>query len=167
VIPVVIVVFLIVPSNLRARILSIASLEDRTNRDRIAMAHAGLRMIQDYPVFGIGPEMVKRYYPLYRDADAPQWIVPHLHDNVLQIAAANGLFAAAAYLGLMGVFFVRVFRLLRRRPRSDPAPILAGALLAGVALFVAGFFEYNFGDTEVEMATLLVMAVPFARAGVA
>jgi O-antigen ligase len=163
-VPVLIAVFLAAPANIRARVVSIASLEDRTNRDRIDMAHAGLRMIEDFPVFGIGPEMVRRYYPLYREPDAPQWIVPHLHDNVLQIAAANGVFAAAAYLGLMGIFFVRVVHGLRGRPRSDPAPILAGALLAGVALFAAGFFEYNFGDTEVEMATLLVLAVPFARA---
>ena len=163
-VPLLAVVFLALPAPIRERVVSIGSLEERTNRDRIAMAHAGFRMIGESPVFGIGPEMVKRYYPLYRDPDAPQWIVPHLHDNVLQIAAANGLFAAAAYLAFMGLFFLRVFRDLHRRPRSDPSPILAGALMAGVALFVAGFFEYNFGDTEVEMATLLVMAVPFARA---
>jgi len=33
-----------------------------------------------------------------------------------------------------------------------------------VALFVAGLFEYNFGDTEIEMATLLAWAIPFAPA---
>jgi O-antigen ligase len=160
--PLLAVVFLALPAPIRARVVSIGSLEERTNKDRIAMAHAGFRMIGESPVFGIGPEMVRRYYPLYRDRDAPQWIVPHLHDNVLQIAAASGLFAAAAYLAFMGLFFIRVFTDLHRRARSDPSPILAGALMAGVALFVAGFFEYNFGDTEVEMATLLVMAVPFA-----
>ena len=90
--------------------------------------------------------------------------MPHLHNNTLQIAAANGLFAAAAYLALMALFFARTVRLLRRETRPDRAALLAGALLAGTALFVAGFFEYNFGDTEVEMATLLVFAVPFSKA---
>jgi O-antigen ligase len=163
-VPLLAVLFFALPAPIRARVVSIADPEERTNKDRIAMAHAGLKMIEESPVFGIGPEMVRRYYPLYRDPDAPQWIVPHLHDNVLQIAAANGLFAAGAYLAFMGIFFLRVFGQLHRRPRSDPAPIVAGALMAGVALFLAGFFEYNFGDTEVEMATLLVMAVPFASA---
>jgi O-antigen ligase len=163
-VPVLLVLFLLVPPPIRARITSIASLHERTNRDRIAMVHAGLRMIREAPLFGIGPEMVKRYYPLYRDQDAPQWHVPHLHNNTLQIAAANGLFAAAAYLGLMGLFFARTVVLLRRETRPDRAALLAGALLAGTALFVAGFFEYNFGDTEVEMATLLVLAVPFSNA---
>jgi O-antigen ligase len=162
--PALLVIFLLVPPSVRARFYSISSLNDRTNRDRIAMAHAGLRMIREAPLFGVGPEMVRRYYPLYRDEDAPQWEVPHLHNNTLQIAAANGLFAALSYLALMALFFARTVRLLRREARPDRAVLLAGALLAGTALFVAGFFEYNFGDTEVEMATLLVFAVPFSRA---
>jgi hypothetical protein len=35
-------------------------------------------------------------------------------------------------------------------------------MLAATALTVAGLFEYNFGDTEVEMTALLIFAVPFA-----
>jgi O-antigen ligase len=160
--PAVLAVFLIVPPEIRGRIRSIVDLKELTNRDRIAMAHAGLRMITDFPILGLGPEMVKRYYVLYRDNDALFFQVPHLHNNALQVAAQSGLFAAAAYLALMGLFFARTIRLLRREDRPDRAALLAGALLAGTALFVAGFFEYNWGDTEVEMATLLVLAVPFS-----
>ena len=163
-VPLVLVFFLVVPRPIRSRIDSIFSLDDRTVRDRFAMVHAGLRMIEEAPLLGIGPEMVQRYYPLYREPDAPQWRVPHLHDNVLQIAAANGLFAAAAYLAMMFLFFARAIVRLRREDRPDRAALLAGALLAGTALFIAGLFEYNFGDTEVEMATLLVLAVPFSKA---
>jgi hypothetical protein len=32
------------------------------------------------------------------------------------------------------------------------------------ALFAAGMFEYNFGDVEVLMATLVVATLPFAAA---
>lgn len=163
-VPALLVVFFLLPAPIRTRVTSIASLDDRTNQDRIAMVHAGVRMIRESPLFGLGPEMVKRYYTLYRDPDAPQWEVPHLHDNALQIAAASGLFAAAAYLALMALFFTRTISRLRRETRPDRAALLAGALLAGTALFVAGFFEYNFGDTEVEMATLIVLAIPFSGA---
>ena len=163
-VPALLVVFLLAPAEIRGRIRSIADLSDRTNRDRIAMAHAGARIVADYPIFGLGPDMVERYYPLYRDPDAPRWRVPHLHDNVLQIAAASGVFAAAAYLTLIGMFLARTILLLRRERRPASAALWAGVLLAGAALTVAGVFEYNFGDTEVEMATLLVLAVPFSRA---
>ena len=88
-VPALALVFFLSPGPIRARILSIASLQDITNRDRISMLHAGKRMIADSPLFGIGPEMVRRYYPLYRDPDAAQWRVPHLHNNTLQIAAAK------------------------------------------------------------------------------
>jgi O-antigen ligase len=162
-VPVLALVFFLSPRPIRARIVSTASLQDITNRDRISMLHAGARMIGDDPIFGIGPEMVKRYYPLYRDPDAARWRVAHLHNNALQLAAASGVFAAAAYLALMALFFARTVFLLRRETRPPEAALLAGALLAGTALFIAGFFEYNWGDTEVEMATLLVMAVPFSR----
>jgi len=127
------------------------------------MLHAGVRMIADEPILGVGPEMVKVYYPLYRDPDAEFWRVGHLHNNLLQLAASSGLFSAASYLALMALFFAKAVQLLRREDRSDRAALLAGALMAAAALFVAGFFEYNWGDTEVEMATLLVLAVPFAR----
>jgi hypothetical protein len=53
---------------------------------------------------------------------------------------------------------------VRRRDGPERAPLWAGALLAGAAISVAGLFEYNFGDTEVEMATLIVLALPFSRA---
>ena len=163
-VPAVIAVFFAVPPEIRDRIRSIADLSDRTNRDRIAMLHAGARIVADYPIFGLGPDLVDPHYPLYRDPDAPRWRVPHLHDNAMQIAAANGVFAAAAYLALVGMFLVRAIRLLRAERDPERAAIWAGALLAGAAITVAGLFEYNFGDTEVEMATLLVLAVPFARA---
>jgi len=162
--PALLVVFLLVPSAIRGRIRSIADLKDLTNHDRIAMMHAGLRMIADFPLFGLGPEMVRPYYVLYRDPDALFFQVPHLHNNTLQVAAQSGLFAAAAYLALMGLFFARTIRLLRREDRPDRAALLAGALLAGTALFVAGFFEYNWGDTEVQMALLFVLAVAFSPA---
>jgi O-antigen ligase len=165
--PALIAVFFLAPPGIRDRIRSIADLSDRTNRDRIAMVHAGLRMVAENPVFGLGPDMVQPYYPLYRDDDAPRWRVPHLHNNALQFAAANGIFTAGAYLALVAMFLARTIVLLRRERQPDRAAIWTGALLAGAALTVAGLFEYNFGDTEVEMATLLVLAIPFSRAAAA
>lgn len=161
---VLVAVYLVAPAEIRDRIRSTADLADTTNRDRLAMARAGWRMVRENPVFGLGPDMVQPYYPLYREPGAPRWNVPHLHDNVIQLAAANGVFAAAAYLAIVALFLARAIALVRRRDGPDRAALWAGALLAGTAITVAGLFEYNFGDTEVEMATLLVFALPFSRA---
>jgi O-antigen ligase len=168
--PALVAVFLVLPPDVRHRAASIVDPTDRTNRDRIAMARAGARMITDRPVFGLGPELVKPYYTLYRDPDAPRWRVPHLHDNVLQIAAASGVFAAAAYLALVGLVLARASALLlfeRRNvgltPSGDQTLVAAAAFLAVTAASIAGLFEYNFGDKEVLMATLPLFALPFCR----
>jgi putative inorganic carbon (hco3(-)) transporter len=162
--PALLAVFFLLPPEIRGRVRSIGDVSDSTSRDRVAMARAGLHMIRDHPVFGLGPDMVKPSYARYREPDAVRPVVPHLHNNVLQIAASSGLPAAAAYLALVGIFLFGTVSRMRRE--TDPArrALLAGALLAVAAITVAGLFEYNFGDTEVEMATLLVMAIPFAKA---
>ena len=163
-VPAAVAVFLLLPPAIQQRARSIADLTDPTSRDRIAMARAGLRMVRDHPLFGVGPDMVKRLYPEYRDPEAVRPLVPHLHNNALQFAAASGLPAAAAYGALVAVVLFGAVRRLRRETQPERAALLAGALLAVTALTVAGLFEYNFGDTEVEMATLLVMAIPFCAA---
>jgi O-antigen ligase len=169
--PALVAMFFLLPPDVRHRAASIADPTDRTNRDRIAMARAGARMIADRPIFGLGPEMVKPYYTLYRDPDAPRWRVPHLHDNVLQIAAASGVIAAGTYLVLVGLFLARAARVLRMARRSDPrrgsdphSLVASATFLAVVAASVAGLFEYNFGDKEVLMATLPLLALPFSPA---
>ena len=152
------------PREVRQRFVSIVDLQDETNRDRIAMARAGLRMIADRPIFGHGPEMIKSYYVLYRDEHAPRWRVPHLHNNVLQIGAAMGLFAAAVYLAIVALVLARTIVRLRATSHGESGFLWAGPLMAVTALTFAGLFEFNFGDTEVLIATLLVTAVPFSRA---
>lgn len=159
-VPALVAIFYLVPPDVRERAASIADPAERTNRDRIAMARAGGRMIADRPLFGLGPELVKPYYTIYRDPDAPRWRVPHLHNNVLQIAAASGVFAAATYLALLALFFLRTVRAIR----ADRKEVVAAAsFLAVTALSIAGLFEYNFGDKEVLMATLPLLALPFCR----
>jgi O-antigen ligase len=92
---------------------------------------------------------------------ALRWRVPHLHDNVLQIAAESGLLAAAAYVAILACFFSACLRALARETDPEKRGWLAGAFLAVAGVSIAGFFEYNFGDVEVLMTTLIVMAIPF------
>jgi O-antigen ligase len=150
----------------RAR--SIVDLEDPTNYDRLCMAYAGIRMIQERPALGHGPRAVRELYPIYRHPTAPRIWVPHLHNSFLQSAAERGLLGLGAYLGLMGVGIWRAvsgFRRWRRRgprgARSGPAAIYLGAAAALVGFNAAGLFEGNWGDTEVQRLALLALALPF------
>jgi O-antigen ligase len=157
---------LFAPVPLVHRMTSIVDLDDTSNYDRVCMAEAGLRMIADRPLFGLGPRMVEARYPIYRTPTAPRYSVPHLHNNLLQLAAERGLPAVAAYLAMMGTSFVLAYRGYRgeggrRGARSD---LHLGVMLTLLAFNVAGLFENNWGDTEVQRVVLFVMAIPFCLA---
>jgi O-antigen ligase len=160
VLPVIVALFVaLAPSTVTDRVYSIFDLNDPSNRDRLAMMRSGARMIQDDPLTGIGPNMIEAAYPRYRDATAVNENSPHLHNVPLQIAAERGLPALVAWLWFLAVLTRDLWRLSRR---SAYPSLVGGALAALVSMLAAGFFEYNFGDSEFLMLLLVLVTLPFA-----
>jgi O-antigen ligase len=162
-IPAAVTFVLLAPVPLLHRVASIVDMRDLSNYDRLCMMEAGLTMIRERPLFGQGPDLVKRRYAIYRSPSAPRYTVPHLHNSLLQLAAERGLPALGAYLGLTVTAVAVAWRQFRREGgrRGPRADLLVGALLAILAFNVAGLFENNWGDTEVQRAALFVLAIPF------
>lgn len=154
---------LLAPVPLVHRALSIVDLRDVSNYDRLCMLEAGAAMIAERPLFGLGPEMAERRYPIYRPPSAPRFDVPHLHNSFLQLAAERGLPALAAYLGMFAASLYAVRRLYRREGgrRGPRADLYLGVFLALLAFNAAGLFENNWGDTEVQRPILFLLALPF------
>jgi O-antigen ligase len=153
---------LILPKPVVERATSILDPRQHSNYDRICMARAGLHMIADNPLTGVGLGMVKPRYAEYRVADAPRERVPHLHNNIVQIAAERGLPGLAAYLAILVIFGMAVWHRLGWQAGS-PSPVIGGCFLAVLGVTVAGLFEYNWGDSEIWIPTLVCLSVPFAR----
>jgi len=151
----------IAPPVIRNRISSIADLRQHANRDRKAMLRAGLDMIRDHPIVGTGPARVKTVYPSYRYPDAVRPHPSHLHDNPVHIAAERGIPALLAYLGALAVFAFLVAGPLRN-PAAPSHRVAASAALAIAGLTTAGLFEYNWGDAEIWILTLFLLAAPAA-----
>jgi O-antigen ligase len=164
--PAAILAAFLLPRPVLDRIAGTFSIRETSNYDRLCMIEAGTAMIEDRPLFGLGPGAVKIRYPLYRRPDAPRFRVPHLHNNVIQIAAERGLFTLAAYLAILGTFFVQTGRALRRATSRDDLRALVAPIAAIVGITIAGLFEANFQDTEVLLPTLFLLALPFADGSV-
>src|SRR6185312_4783511 len=57
---------ILAPVPLVHRVTSIFNPRDISNYDRLCMLEAGLTMVRESPVFGIGPDVVRHRYALYR-----------------------------------------------------------------------------------------------------
>ena len=162
ILPVVALIFFVAaPARITNRVESIFNLKDPTNADRLVMLKEGVHMVKDHPVLGLGPNMVQKFYAQYREPDAVNATNPHLHNVPLQIAAERGLPALGAWLWFVLGLVVAFWKMMRdNRQRL----LAATGLAAVVAMFAAGMFEYNFGDSEFLMLFLVLVTLPFAAA---
>ena len=156
--PLLVFFLIVMPSGLFGRFVSAFDTKQESNLDRIRMIQAGVEIIKDHPLLGIGPANMKEVYPLYRRHDAPRFRIPHLHNNIVQLWAERGILALAAYI-LLNVLFVRECWRAWRGPGSRFAEM---GVAVAVGLATAGLFEFNFGDTEVFWVLLDVMALVLA-----
>ncbi len=154
-IPAVLMVFLISPAKIKERALSIFSLSNPTNVERINMWRVGLKMAKLRPLLGIGQNMASRVYPSYRIKGQPPEEIPHLHNTYLQITVERGLLGILSFLAFV---FLALRELWRRKGMALALPALAVVL----GFLTSGFFEYNFGDSEVKIAFLIIVSLPFA-----
>ena len=150
----------------RTRMLSVFDPANATNRDRVSMLKSGAAMVHDHWLTGVGPNLVPReYLAHYKRADA---VDPedqrgstraHLHNVIVQLAAERGVPALALWLWFVIAAAAGLWQMMRR----GPAPALAASgLFALVAMFVAGLFEHNFGDSEFLILFLGLITLPWA-----
>jgi O-antigen ligase len=151
---------LVLPQPVAQRLNSTFDPRDTSTRERLEMLSSGLEMVRDHPILGLGPGLVQPAFATYRSDAAPSRI-PHLHNNVVQIAAERGGIGLLTYLAILATFGFHSIRALRGASVSE-RPGFIGCLMAIAGVTTAGLFEYNWGDAEVWIVTLVGLSVPFA-----
>ncbi len=162
-VPVVIGLFLLVsPRPMKQRALSVLSLHNYANKQRLEYLKAGWKIVREFPLHGTGPDTVDMVFqnPKYGLSAVSRQNV-HLHNNIVQIAAERGIPTLLAWTVFIVWTFLSLLRILKNR---DPAvfPEAAAAAAALLAVFTAGLFEYNFADSEITVLFLYLITVPFA-----
>ncbi len=160
--------FLAAPKPVKDRALSIFTMRDDSNVARVQYFKAGVKIISDYPLLGTGPDTVDM---VFQDEKYGLGYLAkhnvHLHSNIIQIAAERGLVTLAAWLAFIGLALAGLGRLWRLPETgfsfwAARRKLAAGGLAALTSLFVAGFFEYNFGDSEIAQLLFILITLPFA-----
>ena len=139
----------------------------QSNQDRILMWEAGISAIQDHFWLGIGYGNDSEIMPVYRKNISER--TGHrffnsagtgIHNIYLQTWINYGLFGFLGYLSILIIFFWQsILTLYRTTPYSFENSIL-WAGIAGVSGFmVAGFFENNFRDGEVQAMLMILIGL--------
>jgi putative inorganic carbon (HCO3(-)) transporter len=169
------VAFLAAPPAVRTRVHSISNPEAQTdsNEHRRICRLVGYRMIEAHPLFGVGPDEIRKqsvffaYLPASVKQPLPEGYYGHLHNVYIQYAAERGipatLFLVAALLLAMRDFW----RALRKLPpgRSAQRFLLHAAIACILGIMVEGVFEYNLNDTEVLTMFLAIMSLGYLAVG--
>ncbi len=159
-IPLVAVFLYVSPDRVRERAFSIFSLTNVTNVERLHMWRIGAKMFKDYPILGCGQNMVSVLYPSYNKEHLSPAEVPHLHNNFFQIGVERGILGLIFFLGFLTMAFIGLFGI---KEGGILSPEAMGAVAVLLGFIIAGFFEYNFGDSEVKLLLLTVLTIPFVK----
>lgn len=126
---------------------------------RVALAVAGVRMIQAHPLFGVGPQRIHSEFANYYGGTLPTYY-GHLENNILQLGAERGLLCLAAFLWFVFELYAGLISIARTGSK-DARWTAVSALAALTGFLVAGAFEYNFGDSEVLLLLLFIVSIPY------
>jgi O-antigen ligase len=129
---------------------------------RVELFLAGVKMVKEHPLFGVGPERIRTEFPHYYrwgDVAAVNFFYGHLENNILQIAAERGLLCLSSFLWFIFELYASLLRMLRKAGHARWAVLSALSALTG--FIVAGLFSYNFGDSEILLLLLFVVSLPF------
>ena len=139
----------------------------KSNQDRVLMWEAGIYAIQDHFWLGIGYGNDAKIMPYYRDIITDRTghrfhnkASAGVHNIYLQTWINYGLFGFLGYLSILAIFLWQCIGSLSRTiPYSYENSILWAGIAGVCGFMVAGFFENNFRDGEVQVMLLILMGL--------
>lgn len=125
------------------------TLKTASQEAKIAQWPAGMRMIRDFPVLGIGRGAFSTVFPAYK-TDTSVLTFTHLENEPLQVLIDLGVPGGLLLVGLVGLVWVRAAR------RHDLSPAEIGLLAGTGALLSHDVFDFSL--------EVLGVALPFSAA---
>jgi putative inorganic carbon (HCO3(-)) transporter len=164
---------LFAPTAIRERVRSLSPVsphgETDSNEHRKIVWLTGLQMIKAHPVFGVGPEEIRKpavffvYLPSYIHQPLPEGDYEHLHNIYIHYAAECGVPAALFLTAALVIALFNFHRALRLAPtgRSLRRFLLYAAAACVIGTMTSGLFEKNLGDTEVLTMFLSIVSLGY------
>ena len=118
-------------------------ISDGTLASRMEVWQRGLMMAQDFPFTGIGigtyNQVAHALYPFF--IAAPDEVVPHAHNQFLEVAVDLGIPGLTAYLGLLAAFGYCAVRAYRAASDENVRALIVGLVCGMIAQHVFGLTD--------------------------
>lgn len=130
---------------------------DNSTAYRLSMYRSGLRMLFDFPIFGVGLGGFEGAFQSYQEP-LVVGLVEHIHSSWLEIAVEIGV------LGFV-IFSVAIFKSLADLGRRlvnelhSPGALSAGFFAALLAVLLHGVVEFTFQIPGIAVLTVVLVAV--------
>ncbi len=133
----------------QSRLLSIFDSYNPSNRVRIELWKAGLKMFRDHPIFGVGDIDLGQMYIKYKHVYDKE-IQGHMHNNFVHELAILGLFGFLAFCFLIVKIIIIDLKIYKETINKPFISSYALGTIGGFCAFlVSGLTEFNFGDQEI------------------
>jgi|SRR5690606_19398647 len=132
--------------------------------DREAYWQIGLEVINDYPIFGIGPGLFSNYFFSYASSSHVNFFSlpgietgsPHPHNFFLYFMSENGILGLLTAISFFYIFFLLVKKTLKLTKKKNKEHYLISIAItgSGIGIFfkgmieVNGFLQYGFITTD-------------------
>ncbi|MFP4466540.1 MAG: O-antigen ligase family protein [Candidatus Goldiibacteriota bacterium] len=158
--------FLVKDTSFAQRLMDTARYKETRGSDmeRILMWKSGIEIIKDYPVLGVGTANVSKVYEKYRSERAKEKEQAHLHNNIIQVGAINGIPGILAVLWMFGALFIMQIKGAVKSAGFNKAVFTALAA-STAAFFINGLFEYNLFSSQVALIFWFLTGAGFALYG--
>lgn len=123
---------------------------------RYAMISDGLKIISQYPVFGLGLGALEVAYPLWMNSVMKGFYTDHLHCDPIELAAEAGLPLAGAFYAA----YISTLALCARRPQS---PRTLCFLAAATAILVHQVLDFPSHIMSLQLTGLVCLAASWGQ----
>jgi O-antigen ligase len=131
---------------------------------RLAIWQTTLSMIEDKPVFGVGPGNYAKEYIAHRQVRVGRNL-SHAHNDILNVAAESGIICALFYLLMWAIVVLKLYKGYIKCPDGWQKGLIFGTLLSSVVFFVMSQFEAFFADEEVRLLLMFFWGIGLAVLG--
>lgn len=139
-------------NTIQKKILLKGKEQKKSIEDRLDFYKAGIKLIQEKPLFGHGPDSFRFIYPKYQKNLLAN--SDHPHNLFLKIAVENGIPALIAFLIFLSFLFIQIIK--------KPDTLARFLLIPISAILIHNIFDYNLNFASTQMLFWILLG--FAHA---